>query len=165
MFLLSYKSNASLKPPTGSFWSVVHMLYCPTEKEMPCGLGRPIQMSLDINILEGSLAYWRVLKCTSWPLFLLVLTSHQSHSLGTPFFSTDQLISLLKWRGAPLHLHPLWLFFFNIIFSWVLLTIGAIDTSCFPFLILSIVLPCGNFSVYNKAGSRCGNNRDSWLSG
>lgn len=61
MFLLN--SNKSkfeiIKMPLLGFF--VQMLYCPTEKEMHCALGRPEQMFLDVNIRQVSLAHWGVL--------------------------------------------------------------------------------------------------------
>lgn len=99
----------------GSFWSVVHMLYCPTEKEMPCGLRRPIQMSLDITGESGLLASSEVHQLA------LVLACLDLTSITQPWNSfllnTDQLISLLKWRGILWsYIFILSDFFFNIIF-------------------------------------------------
>lgn len=93
------------------------------------------------------------------PLFLMALTSCQSHSQNSCcLLNTDSLISLWKmWRWLLIYISIIfdffwfWIYFFHL---RGLLTIGSTDTSCFPFLILSIVLPGGNFSASNKAGSK-----------
>lgn len=134
------------------------MLSCPAEKEVYCTVGRPVQMSLDNNIRQG---VWLTGQCWS----ALDTTVLNGLDLSSITLSTRAVFSILahwfpseKCEGDFLpyvlilfDLFWFWIYFFHV---WGLLTVGSTDTSCFPFLILPIVLPGGNFSASNKAGSK-----------
>lgn len=149
------------------FWLVVYMLYCLTEKKIHYVSGETAPISLDVNIWQGSwpiAEFWRapggtVLDC---------IDSYQSYSLGTSAF----FLMLTNWypfKNREVHPYLISsssLNFFFLKISFPLLSVLILEqTIPAAAHCLLFYLPCGNFFVYNTAGSRCGSNRHSSFSG
>lgn len=135
------------------------MLSCPAEKEVYCAVGRPVQMSLDNNITQW---VWLTGECWSalgtavlnwpWPLINHTLRTRAVFSILTHWFPSEKCEGdFLLYISIVFDFFWFWIYFFHL---KGLLTVGSTETSCFPFLMLSIVLPGGNFSASNKAGSK-----------